>query len=221
MNDICTQKTTACSFILTFLMPIALAAMRIGWGIICLFILPINAYFMRKKRSICRRCLGSCVLWILLTVLASLSSYFFYRLVKFRTARGDWSATQKYKTAKNAGITYSNNFMRYNQEIQDDYRADEDKERWKEHPVWYMRNFPKFSVSKDADNLIEDARVNYCRVWQEEGWSQMGPMGPRLFWADQFHKRAQVEYTHRFMYSDAYKRHLGDLYEELPKEPSW
>jgi hypothetical protein len=106
--------------------------------------------------------------------------------------------------------------MNYNQEIQDSYTNDKDKDRWETHPVWYMSMFPEATKT-----LEEEARINYCRVMEEEGYRQQGYYPPRLQWADQFRSRARVAYIHKFNYSDAYKEYLGNNFKPLPYLPSW
>jgi hypothetical protein len=195
----------------------ALTARDIGWGFMQIITCPLTAETIKQKDFAYWKVLGcSIMLWIVMTCFLFGATLSFYGLVKFRTDRGDWSATKKYERAKAASIKYSNKFMCYNQDIQDQYTNDKDKERFEVQPIWYMSNFPD-----DIDP--EAARVNYCRVWNEEGWSMAGPMGPRLFWASQFQRRVQVIYAHKRDWdTDLGRNYEGHEYRDKQTEkPSW
>ena len=194
-----------------------LAARDIGWGFLQIFTCPLTAETIKQKDfKYWMVLLPSILIWITMSFGTLLLTVSFYELVQFRMERGDWSATKKYARAKAASSKYSDKYMCYNQDIQDKYTNDKDHERFEVHPVWYMRNFPN-------DASQEEARVNYCRVWNEEGWSQMGPMGPRLFWADQFRTRANVLQSHkRDWCAELGRNYRGYEYrDQQTKQPSW
>lgn len=125
-------------------------------------------------------------------------------------------ARARYQNALKESIAMSNKFMNYNQDIQDQYNNDKDKERWEVNPVWYMRDFPEAS-----EELKTLAGENYNRVMEEEKWDMRGGMSDRLAWADQYRIRAERAFRHKFLWSDTYKKNLGDSFKELPQEPSW
>jgi hypothetical protein len=195
----------------------ALAARDIGWGFLQIFTCPLTAETIKQKDFEYWKVIPvSAAIWTMMTCFLLAATMFFYSLVQFRIDRGDWSATKKYARAAVSSTKSSDKFMCYSQDIQDKYTNDKDQEVFEVHPIWYMSNFPD-------DIEPEAARVNYCRVMQEEGWSMYGPMGPRLSWANQFQRRVQVIYAHK----RDWNTDLGRNYEwheyrdQQTKKPSW
>ena len=195
----------------------ALAARDIGFGFIQVITCPVTAETIKQKDyAYWKVSIMSALIWLTATTTLLLITVSFYALVQFRIERGDWSANNKYAQATKASTKLSDEFMCYSQETQDKYTNDKDHEVFEVHPIWYMSNFPD-------DIEPEAARQNYCRVMQEEGWSMMGPMGPRLDWANQFQRRVQVIYAHKRDWNTELGRNYeGHEYrDQQTSKPSW
>jgi hypothetical protein len=107
----------------------AIASCDACWLLFALVLYPLNDDLLLnyKKYDLWKRGMMTSFLYLGGAIILATSAYTFFMIVQFRMERGDWSATKKYERAKAASIKYSNKFMNYNQDIQDQYTNDKDK----------------------------------------------------------------------------------------------
>ena len=141
------------------------------------------------------------------------ASILFYTFAEGRKKSVGSGVQGEYKAALSGNVEETNAMMHFNQAKLDEFNNRNDREET--HPVWHMRNWPGTSV-KEAGEIER-------RVWEEEGWDMRGPAGPRLTWAKQYLRRAQIEYNHEVNWSETYKENLRKqgIRTEVYHEPTW